>query len=252
MEQIVLVFQKELGPHLGAQPRDTGHVLVAAGGKALVLRRRGALDICVRDHMRHLRGEGDHLVVRLRRREGKARKARGLEQLLDVVEEQHIVKVRRHDDHRRAMVHGRLRVLEAGILRAGHRVAAEERDAVFLCDREARGADGALRAAAVEHDGVRSDVRGHAAKPLDGRLRVERDEHKIARGDVVLRELGVHRAAHYGKIEHAAAAVPGEHGRARFVIRLGKRTADQAQANDADRHFAITSRMLRTFLARSS
>ena len=28
--------------------------------------------------------------------------------------------------------------------------------------------------------------------------------------------------------------------------------ADQAQANDADRHFAITSRMLRTFLARSS
>ena len=49
------------------------------------------------------------------------------------------------------------------------------------------------------------------AEPLDGRLRVERDEHEVARGDVVLRELGVHRAAHDGEIKHAAAAVPGEH-----------------------------------------
>ena len=252
MEQIVLVFQKELGPHLGAQPCDAGHILVAAGRKALVLRGRRALDIRIRDYVRHLRGESDHLVVRLRRREREAREARGLEQLLDAVKEQHVVKVRRHDDHRRAMIHGRFRVLEAGVLRTGHRVTAEERNTVLLRDREARGTDGALCAAAVEHDGVRADVRSHAAEPRDGRLRVERNEHEVARGDVVLRELAVHRAAHHGKIEHAAAAVPGEHGRARFVIGLGKGAANQAQTNDSDRHFAITSRMLRTFLARSS
>ena len=131
-------------------------------------------------------------------------------------------------------------------------MAAEERDAVRLRDRKARGTDGALRAAAVDHHGMRSDVRRHAAEPVNSRLRVERDEHEVARGDIVLRELAVDRAAHHGKIEHAAAAVIREHGRARCMIGLGKGAADQPKANDPDRHFASTSRMLRTLCARSS
>ena len=217
-----------------------------------MLRGRGALDVGIRDHVRHLGREGDHLIVRLCRRERETRKARGLEQLLDAVKEQHIVKVRRHDDHRRAVKQIRLRVLEAGKLRAGHRVAAEERDAVRLRDRKARGTDCALRAAAVDHHGMRADVRRHAAEPVNRRLRIERDEHKVARGDIVLRELAVDRAAHHGKIQHAAAAVIREHGRAGCMIGLGKGAADQPKANDTDRHFASTSRMLRTLCARSS
>ena len=82
----ILVFQKQLCPHFGGQPCHSGHILVAAGGKALVLFRRGALDVGVGRHMRQLRGEGDHLVVLLGGCDGVAPKARGREQVFHMAE----------------------------------------------------------------------------------------------------------------------------------------------------------------------
>ena len=86
LEQEFLVFHEEFRPHVRREPSNARHILVAAGGKALVLFRRGALDVGVGRHMRQLRGEGDHLVVLLGGCDGVAPKARGREQVFHMAE----------------------------------------------------------------------------------------------------------------------------------------------------------------------
>ena len=148
---------------------------------------RGALDVRVGDDVRQLRGKGDHLVVRLGGRDGKFAEASGLEQILCPLQELNVVKDRGDEHHGRAVIEIASCVFEARVVRARHRVAAEIRKAVFLCQREQRLTNDTLRAAAVDDHGLCSNKGCHFSDIADRGLRINGDEDEIARADILLR-----------------------------------------------------------------
>ena len=95
-------------------------ILIAAAGKAaMACGARGAFDIGVRDDVRQLRGEGDHLVVHRRRWSRKCvLKPAGASSVLDAAEKLDVVVVGRHKHHGRVVEQIAGGVFEAGILRA--------------------------------------------------------------------------------------------------------------------------------------
>ena len=117
------------------QPRHTGHILIASGGEALMLQCGGGFDEGVADDVGHLAGEGDHPVVLCRSGDGEGAEAAGGQGLLRPVQQVHIVKSRRDQDHRRTLKEVCPAVFEAGELGAGHGVTAHKGEAVFFCQR---------------------------------------------------------------------------------------------------------------------
>ena len=241
-EQTVLIVQKQLRPQRRVEPGHPGHIPVAAGGKARLGERRGAFDVGVGHQMRQLGVEGDHLVVALRRGGRKVAELRGCEQLPCPAQQGDIVPVLRHQQHRRAAEQIRTGVFEAGLMGARHGMPAQEGEAVFFCQRKARRADTALDAAAVDHNGLFSKIWRKLPHCFHGCGRIDGDQDQIALGDVLLGQLAVHCAAHAGKVQHAAVAFTSQHGPAGLMICLGKRAADQPQADDPDRHPIAASR----------
>ena len=166
--KVIFVVDEELRPHRRVELRDAREVSVASRGVASVLLSARALDVCVRDHVAHLRGEGYHFVVMLRRRYRKSAEARGREQLLRTFDQGRAALRGRNYYHRSAFEHIRAAVGEAGELYPRHRMAAEEAEAVLLRESEARFAYGALHAAAVHDKAAAAEIWGSFCQILDG------------------------------------------------------------------------------------
>ena len=187
--------------------------------------------------MGKLRGEGDLLVMELRRGECERAELAGCEELLQALEDVDAVEVvhdqRGDDDHRRVVEHVRARVREPGELRSRHGVAAHEGPVVSLRDREAVVADDALDADGVDDDGTGGDEVLLGLEPLDAHLGVAREDDELAGTDDVIRELAVNRLDH-GELGRRMRAVPGEDLLAARVKGFGERAAHEAEAHDPD------------------
>ena len=134
----------------------------------------GAFDKGVGDHMGHLGGVGDHLVVMLRAGHGDAAEARGREQFFHTLQQGHIRVLRRYQYHGLPLVQVGPAVSAAPVLGARHGVAPQVGEAVLLRQGEARRTDFPLGAAAVDDDVLGGETGGHFRQPLDGRVREHR------------------------------------------------------------------------------
>ena len=120
----------------------------------------GALYIGVGNHVAHLGGVGDHLVVVLRRGDGDVAEPGGGEQLFHPVQQENVVPLPGDHHHGGPLEHVRLAVGVARVLGARHGVSAHIGEAVLICQGETHLTDLPLHAAAVHDQGVWGDIGG--------------------------------------------------------------------------------------------
>ena len=120
----------------------------------------GALYIGVGNHVAHLGGVGDHLVVVLRRGDGDVAEPGGGEQLFHPVQQENVVPLPGNHHHGRPLEHVRLAVGVARVLGACHGVPAHIGEAVLIRQGEAHLTDLPLYAAAVHDQGVLGNIGG--------------------------------------------------------------------------------------------
>ena len=172
--------------------------------------------------MRQLRGVGDHPVVLLRGRDGDRSKAEREEELFEHVHHLDADRAVRREDHRRALKERLLRVIKAGELRPRHRVRPDIGEGVGRRDRPDSLADLPLDATAVGNDRAGLELLGVLPHKVDRRVRVERDNHKVAVSELRLGQLPVDRLGQLRAEHNLPVAVKSEH-RMLCILRDGLR-----------------------------
>ena len=202
--------------------------------------------------MAHLGGKGDHPVVGFGGGHRQLAEARRFQSLLDPLQKRHIVALRRHQHHGRALEEVGPGVFKARVVGTGHGMAAHIGKAVLLRQGEDGLADHPLGAAEIDDQGGRRQIRGPLPQILHGGLGRDGQQQQVAGFDGFGIQQAVDGPAHPGEIQHDPVPVVAEDGPARLGVGLGHGAADEAQAHNADGAHSAASRTARAFRATSA
>ena len=194
------------------------------------------------DHVGQLAGVGDHLVVGLGGAEAHHLEAGFQEEALGGLPGLDVHIRGGAEDHRGVFKQVGPGADEAREFPARHRVAADVGPAVLRRHRLHLPAHDALDARAVDHQRPRAEGAGVARDVVGAQLGEQAHQHDVAAGQHVLGQVVVDGLHRLGPQHHLGVDVVAEHGVLGVLAYAhGHRSADQAEADNADFHWERAS-----------